>query len=169
HDDAGALPSRLPDAQMQDGNLLFGIQPDDDDELRALDVAVRDGHPTGRLGPFGREGRRVAGERTGVDVVRSKPGAGEFRERVRVLVGEPPAGEHRSPTAPTPGRDGGEGLVERGRLETMIAQERRRQSGRLVHEREGEPALVAGPRVVDVEVVASELTDDLPAPQVDAE
>src|SRR5437879_13763591 len=51
----------------------------------------------------------------------------------------------------------------------MIAQERRRQSGRLVHEREREPALVAGPRVVDVEVVASELTDDLPAPQVDAE
>src|SRR5205823_10992925 len=67
------------------------------------------------------------------------------------------AGEHRSTTATTPGRDGGEGLVERGRFETMIAKKRRRQSGRLVHEREGEPAFVTRPRVVDVEVVASEL------------
>ena len=160
-------PARgLADAQMQDGQLVLGIEPHHDDHLGPFDIAVIDGRPPGHR-CLSRNRIRTASGRAVVDVVRAEHGPGQLRERECVLVGEAPPGQDRDPPVATPPGDRGERFDEGHRLQSPLAQQRRGQAVRPVREREGEATLVAQPRVVHVEVVASEVADDIAPAKID--
>ena len=164
HDDPRAGGRRLPQSEVQDGNLLLGVQARDEDHLRSLHVAIRHAHPAGSDLSLDGAGSVVAPV---VEVVRAEHCSGELRERVVVLVHQPAAGQHADARAVHPARDGREHLAERGRLEPVVPDQRRRDPLGRVGEPERVAALVADPRVVHLVLVAREVADDLAAPEVD--
>ena len=166
HDDAGSPRRGLAQAKVQDRHLLLGVEARHQDHLRALDVAIRDG--AGR-GCDERLCVAAAGVAPVIEVVGAEHGARELRQRVVVLVHQPAAREERDARPLRPAGDPGERLAERGGLQAVVAHEGRGQSPRIVGEPQRVPALVAQPRVVDLELVPREVADDLPATDVDAE
>ena len=137
-------------------------------DLGALDVVVRH-----RLLARGARRDELLGEpgtvvAPVVQVVRPEDRARELRQRVVVLVHQPPAGQERHALAGAPRRrsrvstsPNDAGSRPRSRISGVVMPVRR------VREAEREPALVAEPRVVDLEVVARELPHDLAAPHVE--
>ncbi len=166
--DLRPAPGGLAQAQVQDRHLLLRVQPGDQDDLRALDVVVRD-----RLLTRGAGRHHLLHEPGGatvapmVQVVRAEDRPRELGHGVVVLVHQAPAGQERDALAGTPSGDHGQHLAEGRRLQPPVADQRRRHPLGRVGEPEREPALVAQPGVVDLEVVAGQLPDDLAAPDVE--
>ena len=166
HEDVGAAARGLADPQVEDRHLLLRVQPRDEDHLRALHV------------PVARAERRRGGEELGVtaverspviEIVGSEHGSRELGERVRVFVEQPSTREERHAATLRPLGDPREDLVERGRLEPAVADQRRRDATRQVGVTEREPPLVARPGVVHLSVVPREDAHDRSPAQVDAD
>ena len=102
HGDPRAGRRRLPESEMQDRNLLLGVQTRDEDHLRPFHVAIRHAHPAGSDSTLQAAGSVVAPV---VEVVRAEHRSGELRERVVVLVHQPAAGQHADARAVHPARD----------------------------------------------------------------
>ena len=102
-----------------------------------------------------------------IEVVGSEHGARELGERVRVFVEQPSTREERHAATLRPLGDPREDLVERGRLEPAIADQRRGDATRQVGVTEREPPLVARPGVVHLRVLSREDAHDRSSAQVD--
>ena len=133
----------------------------------ALDVAVGRPamRPPRRASSLGASAVRAPAM---VDVVRPERRPRQLGERVRVLVGQATAGQERDARPARPLGD----RLEAPRRTTRARARGRGAEGvvtprRAVGVAEREPALVAEPRVVDVEVVAGECANDLASSQVD--
>src|SRR5207248_7886270 len=100
-EDPRAAPGRLAYPQVQDGQLLLGVQSDHEDRLRPFDILVAHGHAR-RLLLLDLHGNVRRTRATVVEVVRSVRHAGQLRQRVRVLVAEATAGQARHALALRP-------------------------------------------------------------------
>ena len=99
HEHGGAPARGLADPQVQDRHLLLGVQPRDEDHLRALHVAVGRVERRRR----GQQLRVAAVERPAVvQVVGPERHPRELGERVRVLVREAAPREERDAAVARP-------------------------------------------------------------------
>ena len=100
HDDPSAGGRRLPESQMQDRNLLLGVQTRDEDHLRPFHVAIRHAHPAGsdltlergRLrGRAGGRGRSSGTPFGRASTARSSPRPSAGRRSTRRRARRPPS------------------------------------------------------------------------------
>ena len=134
-------PGRLADPKVQDRKLLFGVDPDEHDDLGPLDVAVRDRHPAG-LPASTSSGTSPPPTPWSRSLVTKTVRASFDSANASSSESLPPA---RNRPCPAPTRHGRERLGEGHRLEPVLTQARRGEPLEAVGEGEREPALVAQP------------------------
>ena len=104
-EDLRSAPSGLADPQVQDRNLLLGVEAREHDHLRALDVPVASSPARSRPSAPRRVHRGTSRRWSRSLVPKRRPR--ELRQRVRVLVEQPATGEERDPAARAPTRRSG--------------------------------------------------------------
>ena len=165
---------RLAEPQEDRAGLVLGLQADEDDGRRLLEIAIRDGQVRGG-DVRGQEVGLLGGVHAGpeVDVVGAQHGAREHAVRERVLGGQASARQHADAAfgSSQPSGCDGQGGRPRCRLQlaVLVPHERVAQAVVLRRPGEAEPVLVGDPLLVDLGVVAGEPAHDLAAPVVDAD